>query len=173
MGLIGSRYYCNNPRFPIGRPDIQSHVAMVNMDMIGYLNQGYYFAGFNEGESSIDLSRIIEKLNSKYSFAKRITSRGSGGSDHASFYNKRIPVAFLHTGLHDYYHTPQDTPDKINYEGMEQIARYACELVWEIANAEARPQFNHTSFKPMEYVHDHGHPNVPFYHHYHQHPHQN
>lgn len=169
MGLIGSRHYCNHPTFPRNNPSIKSHVGMVNLDMVGYLDQGYYFAGFNEGDSSVDLGKIIAKLNSKYSFAKKITSRGSGGSDHASFYNSGVPVAFLHTGLHDYYHTPDDTADKINYTGMEQVARYACELVWEIANADSRPQFNYAAFKPMEYVHDHGHPDMPFYHHYHRH----
>jgi len=166
MGLIGSRIYCNNPLFPKSNPDITKHIFMLNMDMVGYLGEGQYFAGFNEGESSFDVSKIIENLNEKYSFAKKITSRGSGGSDHASFYNKKIPIAFLHTGGHPYYHTPLDTADKINYNGLEQIAHYAFELAFEIANTEIPPKFNHASFKEMDYKHDHGDPNLPF-HHYH------
>jgi len=165
MGLIGSRYYCNNPTFPKSDPNISSHIAMVNLDMVGYLGKGYYFTGFYEGDSSPDIGKIIRDLNSKYNFAERITSRGSGGSDHASFYNKRVPVAFLHTGLHAYYHTPDDTPDKINYEGMEQVARYAFELTYRLANDPITPRFNYATFKPMDYIHDHGHPGVPFYRH--------
>jgi hypothetical protein len=169
MGLIGARFYCNNPIFPLDNPSIRKHVAMINMDMVGYLNKGVYFAGFHAGDSSIDLGRIINDLNNKYSFARKITSRGSGGSDHACFYNKRVPVAFLHTGGHPYYHTPDDTADRINFDGIEKVARYAFELSWRVCQAEARLVFNHEDFKPMEYVHDHGHKGVPFIHSYHEH----
>lgn len=165
MGLIGSRYYCAHPVFPRNKENQQKmkqHVAMINMDMIGYLGRGFHFVGFSEGESSVDLGRIINELNGKYSFAKKITSRGSGGSDHASFYNKGVPVAFLCTGLHDYYHTPDDTADKINYKGVEQVARYAFELAYRVANTESPPRFNYKGFKPMSYDHDHG-----FGHHHH------
>ncbi len=154
MGLIGSRFYCNNPTFPQGSPSIQKHVAMVNLDMVGYLGKGEYFVNWSAGESSIDIGKYVEELNGKYSFAKQITSRGSGGSDHASFYNKRIPVAFLHTGLHPYYHTPDDDVDKINFAGIEKVARYGFELGWKICQAEKKPTFNHAAFKVMNYDHD-------------------
>lgn len=157
MGLLGSRYYCDNPVFPIGKPDIQKHIAMINFDMVGYLNKGVYFAGFNEGDSSVELGDIIDVLNKKYVFAKQITSRGTGGSDHASFYNKRIPIAFLHTGGHPYYHTPNDTADKINFNGVEKVARYGFELAWGVVQSENPPKFNNESFKAMSYDHDHGH----------------
>lgn len=169
MGLIGSRYYCDNPIFPTFKQTIRPqdklkyHVAMINMDMIGYLKRGYYFSGFDAGNSSVDLGRIINDLDGKYSFAKSITSRGGGGSDHASFYNKKIPVAFLHTGLHKNYHTPDDTADKINYPGLTQIAKYAFELTWQVANGPA-PKFNDVGFKPLPYDHDHGDPEVKFSH---------
>ena len=169
MGLIGSRHYCNNPTFPRDNPSIRSHIFMLNLDMVGYLGRGQYFTGFNAGDSSPDIGRIINRLNGKYSFARQITSRGSGGSDHASFYNKRVPIAFLHTGLHRYYHTPDDTADRINYSGIEKVARYAFELAWRICQADSSPRFNVAEFKEMPYIHDHGHPEVPFPHDYHRH----
>jgi len=169
MGLIGSRYYCDNPTFPRSGPSIRKHIFMLNMDMVGYLGKGQYFAGFNAGDSSPDIGRIISSLNGKYSFAKQITSRGSGGSDHACFYNKRVPIAFLHTGGHPYYHTPDDTADRINFGGIEKVARYAFELAWKVAQADSSPRFNVAEFKEMPYVHDHGHPEVPFPHSYHKH----
>ncbi|RDJ35606.1 MAG: hypothetical protein DWQ19_12375 [Crenarchaeota archaeon] len=172
MGLIGSRFYCDHPLFPKENPNIRNHIFMLNMDMVGYLGKGQHFAGFYSGDSSPDVGRLIDELNAKYSFARRVTSRGSGGSDHACFYNKRVPVAFLHTGSHPYYHTPEDTADKINYQGIEQIARYAFELSWRVANDPYTVRFNHAEFEPMPYTHDHGHPEVPFPHSYHQHPHE-
>lgn len=172
MGLIGSRFYCSNPVFPKENPSIQKHVFMLNMDMIGYLGQGQYFVNWSAGDSSIDIGKFIDELNDKYPFAKRITSRGSGGSDHASFYNKKVPIAFLHTGLHPYYHTPSDDTDRINFEGMEKVARYGFELAWKVVQSENAPQFNLAKFKELPYTHDHGHPEMPF-HSYHQHGEKN
>lgn len=162
MGLIGSRYYCNNPIFPQGSPNIKNHIFMLNMDMVGYLGNAKQNVAFNSGESSVDVAKIISELSGKYSFAKGITSRGSGGSDHASFYNKGIPIAFLHTGLHSHYHTPSDTVDKINFDGIEKVAKYGFELAWAVTNTNNKPSFDYGSFHPMEYTHDHGHSEFPF-----------
>lgn len=170
MGLIGSRYYCDNPLLPEASPAIKNHIFMLNMDMIAYLDKGKYYAFWGTGNSSLDLNKYISELNPKYTFNRRITSQGSGGSDHACFYNKKIPVAFLHTGLHDYYHTPEDTADKCNFSGIEKVAKYAFELAWKVIGSESSPQFNHAEFKEMDYTHDHGHPELPF-HHYHSHSH--
>lgn len=161
MGLIGSRYYCDNPIFPKDNPNIRKHIFMLNMDMVGYLGKTKVVS-FNEGESSPDVSSMIKELSGKYSFATSITGRRSGGSDHASFYNKQVPIAFLHTGLHDYYHTPQDTADKINFSGVADVAKYGFELTWKIVNSDAKPSFNYGGFQEMEYTHDHGHKDVPF-----------
>ncbi len=160
MGLIGSKFYCNNPVFPQNAPSIGKHVAMINLDMVGYLGRGQYFAGFDHSASSVDLSGAITELNGKYSFAKQITSRGSGGSDHAPFYNKKVPVAFLHTGLHPYYHTPEDDVERINFDGLQKVSTYAFELAWKVAQADSRPKFNYAAFKEMPYTHDHGHGEV-------------
>lgn len=156
MGLLGSLYYANNPLFPQDNPNIKNHTFMLNMDMIGCLKKGKQLAGFSDLNSSVDITKYIGELSDKYSFAKSITTRGTSGSDHASFYNKKIPIAFLHTGGHDYYHTPQDTADKLNYNGIENISKYALELIWKISQEEKKPVFNHSDFKEMNYDHDHG-----------------
>lgn len=156
MGLLGSLYYVNNPLFPQDNPNIKNHTFMLNMDMIGYLKKGKQLAGFSDLNSSVDITKYIGELSDKYNFAKSITTRGTSGSDHASFYNKKIPIAFLHTGGHDYYHTPQDTADKLNYNGIENISKYALELIWKISQEEKKPVFNHSDFKEMNYDHDHG-----------------
>lgn len=161
MGLLGSRYYCENPMFPTESPNIKNHVAMINLDMIGHLNSKENKASFAEAFSSVDIQKQINELNKKYNFAKQITGRGTGGSDHASFYNKKIPVAFIHTGLHKYYHTPEDDIETLNYVGIENISKYALELTWQLSN-EAKPQFNEAEFKEMPYHHDHGHNEFPY-----------
>tara|TARA_Y100000034_G_scaffold38278_1_gene47003 strand:+ start:23710 stop:24849 length:1140 start_codon:yes stop_codon:yes gene_type:complete len=157
MGLIGARHYCSQPKFPLNNPSMKSHVFMLNMDMIGYLGQGVYATSWVTANSSIDVGKYIRQLNSTYSFANKITSRGSGGSDHAPFYNKRVPVAFLHTGLHAYYHTPDDDADRINFAGLHKVSQYAFELAYKVVQSDDPPQFNVANFEPMPYIHDHGH----------------
>jgi Zn-dependent M28 family amino/carboxypeptidase len=99
QGLVGSRYYVNHPILPKDSPDIRKHVFMINLDMIGYSK---------EQVGNFPL--------------------GGGGSDHQSFQSKGVSSIFLHTGLHKYYHTAQDTPEKLNYGGMEKITRNAFDL---------------------------------------------
>lgn len=154
MGLLGSRHYVENPLLPENEPNIANHVFMLNMDMVGHLKNAKRPTSYSD--VSIDINRHIGELGEKYPFAKLITSRTSGGSDHASFYNKRVPVAFLHTGGHEYYHTPQDTPESLNYEGLEKVSKYAAELTLRVCNDRKKPAFNHNNFKKMSSDHDHG-----------------
>jgi hypothetical protein len=156
MGLLGSEFYVENPILPANDPNIKSHIFMLNMDMVGYLTKGKIKTSFENQESSINITKYIGELSDKYSFAKNITTRSGGGSDHAVFYNKRVPIAFLHTGGHNYYHTPLDTPDKLNYDGIEKISKYALELVWKVCEEERTPVFNNSGFRPVPTDHDHG-----------------
>ena len=152
MGLIGSRFYCDNPIFPIEAPDIKKHVAMVNLDMVGHLKTDQFRVSIPEG---VSMQPIINGLSERYQFARKVTGRGTGGSDHASFYNKKIPVAFIHTGTHKYYHTPEDDISTLNIPGIVEISKYAFELSWLLAN-EGKPEFDENSFEEMPYTHDHG-----------------
>jgi len=154
MGLLGSRFYCENPILPLESASIKKHVAMVNMDMIGYLGKGQFLVA-DELISSKTMRALAVTLKQKYPFSTNITSFGTGGSDHAPFYNKRIPIAFLHTGLHAHYHTPTDTHEKLNYQGMEDISKYAFEYVLVLAG-QKDVDFNNKEFKAMSYDHDHG-----------------
>lgn len=144
LGLIGSKYYTNNPLLPISNADINKHIAMINLDMIGYLNKKYFkdenttryrdyqcWQVFNYG-MNVSLKDIVQKLSEKYPFANNISGYRPGGSDHAPFYNKGIPVVFLHTGSHPHYHKTTDTPDKLNYDGLTMITKMALEIILEI-----------------------------------------
>jgi Zn-dependent M28 family amino/carboxypeptidase len=162
-GLIGSNYYCHHPLFPKNNPDISKHLFMLNLDMIGYMKTATPFQLAMPKDPTPDVRKLIERLSNKYYFAKSITFRGSAGSDHASFLNAGVPVAFLHTGMHSNYHKPSDTPDKLNYMGMESIAKYTVELLLEVAQSSQRLEFNRKNFQsvPLENMKDHD--AVPFF----------
>ncbi len=134
-GLFGSRYYAGtDPLFPI-----ENTVAMLNMDMIGRNDTSA--VAVSGCTHSPDLKKIFLKANETIKLKvyfeddKRI-----GGSDHASFFRKNIPFLAFHTGLHDDYHRPTDTVEKILPEKMSQIARVVFASAWMIANLDGRPK---------------------------------
>lgn len=137
-GLWGSKHYCQNPKFPINAPDLQKHVFMMNIDMVGYLGRQTSQARASQVNKWV-LDGLINDLSKKYPFARSISKRGGGGSDQESFitYGQgNIAVIWLFTGTHINYHRPTDTPDKINYSGMEQICKYASEMLYYVSQGQ-------------------------------------
>lgn len=132
MGLIGAKVYADNPKY-------SNMVFMLNMDMVGrYNNRGIIYA-LGAG-SSPEIRRIITGLQG-YPFRPSITEGAGGGSDQVPFYNKGIPICFLHTGTHRDYHTPDDTADKIDYDGLTWVSKYAANIVWEVSQSELKPSY--------------------------------
>jgi hypothetical protein len=138
-GLIGSRYYCkDNPLF-----SLKDTVAMVNLDMVGRLRRDAKTGKDRlivEGAGTAKgFDAMIDKLNPGFQLAKKAS--GNGPSDHDSFYNQKIPVVFLWTGIHEDYHRPSDTADKINVGGMDRIVDYAQKIIAHLATDPARPEY--------------------------------
>jgi aminopeptidase YwaD len=148
LGLLGSGAYTKNPVIPLA-----STVAMLNMDMIGRLRNGSLFVG-GVGTSPA-WKPLIEKLNgpspatphgpetgSGSRFQLSYGEDGFGPSDHQSFYVHDVPVLFFFTGTHDDYHKPSDTADKINAEGLKQVAELVREIAVSVANEPQRIAFS-------------------------------
>lgn len=130
-GLNGSRYYVDNPTFDID--DIQ---LMINFDMIGrVVNDRLSVSGVGSAEGMTEWAKPMFDRSGLEIVSE---SRGGGGSDHASFLRKGVPVMFaICADFHDDYHTPDDTPDKIyRTAGVKTV-----DLFHEIAyGASIRPE---------------------------------
>jgi len=59
-------------------------------------------------------------------------------SDHYNFAKNNIPSIFYFNGTHDDYHQPTDTPEKILYDNLEQIAQLVFHTAWTLANQDKR-----------------------------------
>lgn len=132
MGLYGSKYFVENPTHI-------NIVFMLNMDMVGRYNNKGSLSCLGAG-SSPEVKKVCEGVRG-YPFTANCTGGSGGGSDHAPFYQQSIPVCFLHTGQHQDYHTPDDTPDKIDYNGLVLVAKFATNVVWDIDKLDRRPSF--------------------------------
>ena len=128
-GLIGSHYYVNHPSLKPEQMDF-----MLNMDMIGRLRA----ATGLEVQGTESAAGLYEWLSPYFAKAPDLNikhgSEVAGNSDHASFYQKKMPVLFFFTGLHREYHTPQDTGFTINQLGAARVIG----LVYDIAMGLSR-----------------------------------
>lgn len=134
LGLLGSAHFVASPTLPLERI-----VAMLNMDMIGRLNNRaliVYGIGTSPG-----FEELVKKHNTDSTFVLKLNRDGFGPSDHASFYGKQIPVFHFFTDIHGDYHRPSDDADRINAEGMEQVARFVYAIASDLNAAEAKPAY--------------------------------
>lgn len=145
IGLLGSKYYSENPIFPL-----ENTVVNLNIDMIGRSdpeNAGKNYVYVIGSEMlSTDLKKISEaannettkmELNYKYDDPNdkmRLYYR----SDHYHFAKNNIPVAFYFDGIHEDYHKITDDPDKIDYELFAKRTKLIFATAWELANRDDR-----------------------------------
>ncbi|MEX2371269.1 MAG: M28 family peptidase [Bacteroidales bacterium] len=127
-GLVGSKSFVENPAV-----DLDKVQAMINLDMLGRLNGERQLQIGGIGTSPV-FREMIDSLNGSYEFEIAYAESGYGPSDHASFYAADIPVLFISTGAHTDYHTPDDSPEKINYEGLQEVLYFVSDIASTLAN---------------------------------------
>ena len=146
-GLLGSRYYTDNPLYPLANT-----VANLNIDMVGRVdpkresdNRNYIYL-IGTDRLSTELHEISEEANKStvqleldYTYnAPDDPNRFYFRSDHYNFAKNNIPVIFYFNGTHADYHKPTDTVEKIQYDLLAQRAQLVFYTAWELANRENR-----------------------------------
>lgn len=142
-GLLGSQHYTDvDPIFPL-----ENTVADLNIDMVGRIDpkregDRNYIYLIGSDKLSTELHNLSEEVNKKYTNVvldytyndENDPNRFYYRSDHYNFAKNNIPIIFYFNGTHDDYHQPSDTPDKINYDLLENRTRLVFYTAWEIAN---------------------------------------
>ena len=144
-GLLGSRYYTDNPIYPL-----ENTVANLNIDMIGRLDDwhdnGNYVYLIGSDRLSYDLHDLNEKINNEYigiDLDYRFNDKDDPNryyyrSDHYNFAKNNIPVIFYFNGVHEDYHKPSDTIEKLDFDKINTITKLIFLTAWEIANRDDR-----------------------------------
>lgn len=146
IGLYGSRYYVEHPIF-----ELDSTVADLNIDMIGrqdeahQANENYVYL-IGSDKLSSGLHQLSEDVNKKYMQMdldytyndENDSNRFYYRSDHYNFAKNGIPIIFYFNGVHEDYHKPGDTPDKINYPLLAKRTQLVFLTAWEIANQDEK-----------------------------------
>lgn len=134
VGLIGSSHFAERPPVPLSNV-----VAYVNFDMVGRLRDNKLnLQGIG---SSPAWRKLIEKRNVAAGFNLTLQEDPYLPTDTTPFYPKNVPVIAFFTGSHEEYHRPADKPDTLNYEGLERVAKFARDLVNDLASGPERPAY--------------------------------
>ncbi|MBL0100218.1 MAG: M28 family peptidase [Saprospiraceae bacterium] len=141
-GLLGSKYYSENPIFPL-----EKTVVDINVDMVGRSDEKYkdnpdYIYVIGSDRLSTDLHKVNEDVNQKYTqLTLDYTYNNEDDpnqfyyrSDHYNFARLGIPSIFYFSGTHEDYHRTSDDVDKINFDKMANVGKLIFHTMWEIAN---------------------------------------
>ena len=145
-GLLGSKFYSDNPVFPL-----ENTIANLNIDMIGRTDSAHaggepYVYIIGSDRLSTQLHEVNERANSTYTKleldytfnAEDDPNKFYYRSDHYNFARKGVPAIFYFSGVHEDYHQPTDTEEKIEYDKLHQRALLVFHTAWILANQEER-----------------------------------
>ena len=145
-GEMGSQWFADHvdPSFgaPLDRIDL-----MVCMDLVGHalgpegLPAAVRSSLFALGaERSVGTAAIVDELAETESgvIVRRVDAEVIPPlSDYDAFWKRDVPFLFLTSGRSQRYHTPEDTPDHLDWRKMEATARW---LEAMVRRACARPE---------------------------------
>jgi hypothetical protein len=147
-GLWGSRWYVENPPFPL-----ENTVANINLDMIGRNWQdtiaviGLEQSTLGEtarriagGHPELDMTVVDDQWPGERFYYR---------SDHYNFARNGVPILFFFSGTHEDYHRPSDEPSRIEYEKTARVTRLLYYLGLEVANAEDRPRWDPEAYRSV------------------------
>jgi aminopeptidase YwaD len=174
-GLLGSNYYVNHPVAPLANTIAMINMDMIGRmkdrklviggvgssrewkDIIKQANTAQTMKVTATSEQpAVRKMPIVVSANGRPimtvdptgAFELTLTEDGYGPSDHQSFYIKQIPVLFFWTGIHNDYHKPSDTFDKINYDDEARILNLVARIVRDVDAAEKRLTYTTAKSEP-------------------------
>lgn len=142
---MGSWHWVDRPTIDLSRLD-----AMVCVDLIGHplgpasLPDAVRRSVFVTGAERSGLGSVVDGVTAQDD--RLITRRVDAGiidssSDHYAFERVGIPFLFYTARRDRHYHTPQDTPEKLDYAKMVGLADHLTELMCTLADGPA-PAYN-------------------------------
>ena len=123
IGLVGSKYYVDNPYFPLSNIRF-----LINLDILGTGDDGIQIV--NSAIYSKQYERI-KSINEKGKLLKQIKIRGERcNSDHCFFYEKGVPSFFIYTlGGVAHYHNIYDKSETLPLTEFEDLKSLLIEFI--------------------------------------------
>jgi hypothetical protein len=150
LGLFGSSYFVKQEQRDILHKPLATdkevanlsinskYVAYLNMDMIGRFDKKLVLQGLG---SSDWWSGEIEKRNLATGILLQQSLDTNLPTDATEFYRAGVPILAAFTGTHEDYHTPRDTPEKLNYPMAAKIARLMGLITRSLVTGDEMPRY--------------------------------
>ncbi|HMF12085.1 MAG TPA: M20/M25/M40 family metallo-hydrolase [Gemmataceae bacterium] len=140
-GLLGSSYFATHAPRPFRQLKAFLTADMLGRSMANVMDEYVFALG---SERSPGLRKLLEEV--KPPAGLRVGRLGADlvgtRSDYGPFRDRRVPFLFFSTGQHPDYHSPNDLPERIDYEKLRRICLWISELVDRLANDEAAPTWD-------------------------------
>ena len=150
-GLLGSKYFSENPTVPI-----EGIIMNINLDMVGrnhpdtvigvgrqYTNLGPLTDRILEEHPDLGFTVIEDPKPEEQAFFR---------SDHLHFVNKDIPAIFFTTWDHEDYHKPSDEAHLIDSQKAARIARMVFYLGARIASGDEDPEWTESGLAAVQQI---------------------
>jgi hypothetical protein len=135
LGALGSEYYCKSAPYPV-----DSTVTMINLDTVGRLEDERLIV-FG-AKSAEEFGGLLREAGEGHRINPIEKEEIYGFSDQNPFYARGVPALHFFTGAHDDYHSPEDTADKLNFEGLASLTAFVADFASLIV-------FNPTDLTPV------------------------
>ncbi len=149
-GLWGSDWFARRPPAPIGQ--IDRIAAVMNADNVSRNQPNSLFAiGLQDSDLGVALQRVNESHPELGITTLLDLPPGQEGfyyrSDHYSFARRGVPALFFSTGIHADLHQASDEAARVDADKAARIGQLLLYLGRDIADADARPQWEAASFR--------------------------
>ncbi|HLW66657.1 MAG TPA: M20/M25/M40 family metallo-hydrolase [Gemmataceae bacterium] len=137
-GLLGSTHFAANPPMDLKMLKAFITADMIGRSMAGVMDEYVFVLG---SENSKEMRQLLEDNQPKPGLrAGRVGTDIIGTrSDYGPFRDRKVPFLFFSTGMHEDYHQPSDTPEKIDYEKLKRISDFIHDLTEKLTDAEKTP----------------------------------
>ena len=112
--------------------------ACLNMDMVGRLQERLVLQGLGSSE---EWRQIIETVNVVAGLPVTLQNDSYIPTDASVFFTHGVPILSAFTGTHSEYHTPRDTPEKLNYEGISEVASFMGSVCRQLISRDRMPAY--------------------------------
>ncbi|RFU63600.1 M20/M25/M40 family metallo-hydrolase [Bacillus sp. V59.32b] len=139
VGLVGSSHYVEN----LSEDEKSRIIANFNLDMVGSRDAGDLILMTNDGQPNL-VTELAQASSTRLNGAPTPYAQG-GRSDHVPFAEAGIPAAlFIHNPSEPWYHTPDDSLDKISKEKLQDVAEIVGAAIYDRARIDVQwPKVKH------------------------------
>jgi aminopeptidase YwaD len=125
-GLLGSKYYVDNPLFSLNRVKF-----VVNLDLVGTGEEGITVVNATEYPERF---RVLDSLNRNGDYVLKVNQRGkAANSDHYYFSEAGVPAFFIYAmGGIQAYHDVFDRAETLPLTEFEDLTKLIAEFIENI-----------------------------------------